>query len=503
MPLTLRGLAGSLAILVAASATLVAARADAPTQDAQAAALLAKHRAFVGWQFGDGTFTSMRVTGNVTDEKGNVTSTFVMLSKGLVYRNSYTAVELANLTTQAGFTGNLFWHADINGFTTPVYGGYAKYLASFTVLQQEGTTELPASFRGEKTVDGKAVDVVRVTLANGDPIDCYIDPQTGAYVQATIDPDGSYETTIHVLSYRQAAPGKKMIAAYRIGNSNDSFNYSAFEPNLTVSSDDLHPPLPTASWTFGSQTAFPITLTRNRFLVDVAINGVQGRFILDTGATAIVLDDQFADRVKVPVLKGSGEAATMYGRVKTHARRVDTLGFGNSTLHNVVVYSEDFRNHDFRGLDRQGYDGLVGFDFFAGAIVKLDVYDSKITLLDPSADLSGVGGLGLLVDLSEGVPAIPMTLNKTIEVNALLDTGNPGVVFMSLNLARKHRLSIWTRGCGNLESLTIGPITYAGQEVCLFGFPSNYMLLGFDFLKHFDYVFDYPQGRMFMTPNKN
>ncbi len=135
--------------------------------------------------------------------------------------------------------------------------------------------------------------------------------------------------------------------------------------------------------------------------------------------------------------------------------------------------------------------------------MKLDVYGSKMTLLDPSTDLSGVGGLPLLVDLSEGVPAIPMMLNKTIAVNALLDTGNPGIVFMSLNLARKHHLSIWARGCGNLESLTIGPIAYAGQEVCLYGFPSNYMLLGFDFLKHFDYVFDYPHGRMFMTPNKN
>jgi len=29
------------------------------------------------------------------------------------------------------------------------------------------------------------------------------------------------------------------------------------------------------------------------------------------------------------------------------------------------------------------------------------------------------------------------------------------------------------------------------------------MLVGFDFLKHFDFVFDYPHGRMFLRPNKN
>ncbi len=29
------------------------------------------------------------------------------------------------------------------------------------------------------------------------------------------------------------------------------------------------------------------------------------------------------------------------------------------------------------------------------------------------------------------------------------------------------------------------------------------MLLGFDFFKRFDFVFDYPHGRIFLTPNRN
>ena len=94
-----------------------------------------------------------------------------------------------------------------------------------------------------------------------------------------------------------------------------------------------------------------------------------------------------------------------------------------------------------------------------------------------------------------------MMLNKRVAVNAMLDTGNPGIVIISRDIIKKYHVKTW--GCGILESLTIGPITYADQAACEWGFPSNDVLLGYDFLKHFNYVFDYPHGRMFMTPEQN
>ncbi len=497
----MRRLAGSLSILVVAATTLQTARAATPKQDPTAAALLAKHHAYVGWQFGDGTFATMRLTGSVTDEHGKKTQKLVTLSAGVVYHTTDTMLQRDNVTEDAGFTGNLFWRSGINGFTTPIYGDYAKYLASFTVLQQEGTTELPATFVGDKKVDGKSVGVVRVTVPYGDPIDCYVDPQTGAYLQATIDPRGSYETTVHIVAYRDVLAGKKMISAYRLGNDKPLVAYETFEPNVPVSAEELHPPAARASWTFSNSGPLPITLTHDRILLDATVNGISGRFILDTGADGIIFDDQFADRVKAPTLHGSTEAQTLRGAVPTRVRRVNSIALGEATLHNVLVYSQDFRAQDYRGLDWRGYDGLIGYDLFAGAIVKLDVYGSKLTILDPSTDLKDPSALGLIVDLSEGVPAIPMTLNKTIAVNAMLDTGNPGMVIISRDIIKKYNVKIW--GCGIVESLTIGPITYADQAACEWNFPSNDVLLGYDFLKHFNFVFDYPHGRMFMTPNKN
>ena len=352
--------------------------------DARAGALLAKHRVFVGWQFGDGTFASMRITGNVTNEKGKRTRS-------------------------------------------------------------------------------------------------------------------SYETTYHILSYQEVLPGKKMISSYRVDDGKSIRSYTKFEPNVAVSDDDLHPPAPSASWTFGSSAPFPFKMTRDRMLVDATINGVKGRFLLDTGADAIVIDDRFASRAHLPILNSSDVGYMLYGKVKTRLRKIDTLTLGGSTLHEVVAFSQDFNKEQFG--DMSGYDGLIGFDL-AGAIVRLNVYDSTMAVLDPTTNLSAEKGLPVVVDLSQGTPIVPMVLNKTIPVNAMLDTGSPGLIFFGPDLISKRHFKVFA-GCANIDTLAIGPIVYSGESACQFGMPADYMLLGFDFLKHFDFVFDYPHGRMFMHPNKN
>lgn len=484
-----------IAALAAFAQPLHVEAADAQP-DPQAQALLQKHRDYVGWQLGDGTFHSMRITGSVSDDKGKKIRDVATSILGLAFRETITRLDQDDTTEQQGFTGSVFWQCFTSGFTTPVYGEAAKAMAAYTMLMEEGTSGLPGAFKGQRTMDGKAVQLVRVTMEHGDPIDLYIDPLTGAYVAATIDPDGPSEATYHIVSYEEIAAGKKAVGSYRVDDSKTLHTNAHFEPNADVTADELHPPKPTASWSFTSFDPVSIRLTHDRILVDATVNGVKGTFILDTGSDAIRLDDKFADRAHVETLKGSSNAETVYDTVKERVRSVSDMNFGNASLQNVLVYSQDFERFGYRGLDAQGYAGLIGYDFFAGAIVKLDIYASKMTILDPNADLSGMTGLPIFADLSGGELTVPMTLDKTMAVNALLDTGNPGDVLFSYDLAKKHRPF-------NPQTMTLGPIQYAvgGWDSCCVG--ANYALLGYDFLKHFDIVFDYPHGRIFMLPNKN
>ncbi len=485
-----------LAIGFVLTASTLAVRAEEQQADAQAQQLLAKHRNYVGWQMGDGTFRTMRTVSTVTEKSGEKLQDITYTSAGLAFQETRTMLKQGGMTMHRGFTGSVFWQSYENGFTMPIYGEAAKAMASYTMLMEEGTSGLSGSFRGNKTVDGKDVGLVRVTMKYGDPIDLYIDPTTGAYVEAVVNPDGAYEATYHIVSYADVVPGKKMIASYRIGESDDVHTNVKWDPNAVVSDAELHPPAATASWTFSSYEPVPIQLTHDRILVDATVNGVKGTFILDTGSDAIRLDDKFADRVKAEALKGDSEASSVYGSIKERIRRVATINFGNATLQNVLVYSENFEKFGgYQGLDAKGYAGLMGADFLAGAIVKLDVYDSKMTILDPATDVSATG-LPVFVDLSGGELTVPMTLNNSMAVNAMLDTGNPSTILFSYDLVKKHEPF-------NPTTLTLGPIQYAvaGWTGCCMG--ANYALLGFDFLKHFDYVFDYPHGRMFLTPNKN
>ena len=74
----------------------------------------------------------------------------------------------------------------------------------------------------------------------------------------------------------------------------------------------LHPPLQTAQWSFLNAAPFPIKFTRRRILVEAKVNGVQGLFILDSGAQNIVLSGTFARRAGLRAV-GHGDAQTARG----------------------------------------------------------------------------------------------------------------------------------------------------------------------------------------------
>jgi Aspartyl protease len=506
-----RGLLRAFAILSFTALASASAAADDGT-----AVLLAKHRAFVGWQLGDGAFKTLHLTREYVNENGKVTERATESRTGIIYRNTYTYLDRANTVEDTGFTGNIFWSTNENGFTTPVYGELAKYRLSLALLLNEGTAELKGTALGSVRVAGKQLQRIRLDVPHADPIDVDVDPNTGAYVRAVIDPDGENETTLQILSYTQIVPGKKAIGSFRFGDGNGgTYFYRTIEPNKPISDEQLHPPAQRAAWAYGKSSPVPVTVTARRILVDATINGVKGRFILDTGASSIVLNEAFADRARVQKLNAGGRALTLYGTAPSDMRKIDSIAIGDSVLSNVIAHAEDFTAVDYRGLDRQNYDGLLGYDIFAGAVVTLNFQSQTMTIGEPGSLRADPSGVGVLTDTSLWVPMIPMTLNRSIAVNAMLDTGNPAAVVFGPDLLYKYHLrmarnigfrpGMGSIECGNLDSLQIGPITYGGEMACKLDselVSGRKILVGLDFLRHFTVVFDYPRGRLFLQPQR-
>lgn len=494
---------------------LAAAPPPAVYSDASFEMLKAKHKAFVGWQLGDGTFRTLVLSRQYVDADGKVAQLATERRRGLIYRTTAVLPNREAVTDDSGFTGNVFWTSSQNGFTTPLYGDLAKVRYSYDLLFNEGTTALAGALLRRETIDGKVCDLVRFDVPQADPIEVDVDSATGAYVRAVIDPQGRQEIVVHIVSYTDVA-GKRILGSYRLGDSSaGTYTYTSVTPNAPLADGELHPPAAQARWSFDNPKPFSVdtTLKPNRLLADVLVNGVKGRFIIDTGASAIFLNERFAERAKVTKVGGEGVALGLYGAQRAGVRQAATIQVGGNTLSNALVEVQNFNERGYWGLDNRDYDGLLGYDFFAGAVVTLDPSARTMKIEDPNSVGAVAQGLEVLVDTSSRIPTVPMTLNRSIPVNAMLDTGDPGMVVFGPDILYKYHLRMARRigtrvgggsvECGNIESLELGPINYGGAVACKLDsglVNGRNVLVGLDFLQHFTIEFDYPHGRMSFQP---
>lgn len=500
----------------------VAARAD------DAATLLAKHKTFAGWQAGEGQLSSLIIDSTMTSTQNGAAKLYAnvhQVRRGLAERETRHLQD--GTTEDSGFTGRVFWETNENGFTHPVVGDAEKFAIASELLFNEGATALAGTIKGNDTVNGVACTIVQVKTDSSVPLDLCIDPEMGSIKRAVIDPGGTQEATVDILAYTEVATGKRIISKWHFQHSDYTHEVTKAVVNQAVADADLHPPAQTARWTFASGQSFPMEFHDNDqtrgFFVDATFNGVKGRFLVDTGSSDISLNASFAARVHPKPLR----AETSYGiggSTKSEVGKVDTMRIGGNTLSNVVVSS--FTYDLWNGKDQNGneMDGIIGYDLFGGAIVELNLDGQQMTLFDPaSMQVSEGGGIPVTVDLQSLVPVVPMTVNGNVPINALLDSGDLAEVTFSYELASKYglrmlvdtsiqnitnaiRFSSGVGGtereeCGRLDSISIGPVIYQNAPACRSrSMSGNDAIVGFDFIKNFNIIFDYPQAKMILLP---
>ena len=253
--------------------------------------------------------------------------------------------------------------------------------------------------------------------------------------------------------------------------------------------------------------------------MNLVANGVKGKFILDTGAAHTLVTDSYARRASAKRV-GETRVGGIGGTVPANLYRLDSLAVGPSTLHNLIIASglpEDI-------FAREGADGLIGFDLFGGAIIELDLDAKTLNVMDPTkVEPDATRGIMIRPDLSDFHIRVPMLLNDKYDVIATLDSGNPLNVLFSADLIHQSHMPFLVdpsqlgstrygggiggseiERCGRLSSLKLGPIEYRPVPACdSTYFARNEILVGLDFMKAFNYVFDYPDGIVLMMPRKN
>lgn len=499
----------TIAAFLSAAGFLCSAALPATSDDA--AALLEKHRAFVGWEFGDPAFHYVRISGDeekTANGKPETFAHFTTIRANTVFRTTAQDAK-TQFNSDYGYTGRVFWSTDQNGFIRPIIGDAEKAAVSREIVFNEGTAMLPGTFERTEPIDNVQTPVVRVQPQNADAIDLYIDPSTGAYKRFVIDPDGPYQSTFDILSYRDTPNGKKIIGVYKQLATGYTITVANVEFPNSIDPQEFAPPKQTATWNFDpSHTPVPLSLDwyRNkRIYFNAKVNGVEGKFIFDTGAAGIFFTQNFANKLKLKQLNVT-TAHGVGGAIATKTALVDTIAIGGNTLSHVVVSYQDV------AVDA---DGMMGFDLLGGTIANVDLDKNALTLYDPSTDLSTLAhGIDTTVDLQRGIPTLPMKMDGRINVNASLDTGNPFFVLFSRDLIYRDHLTMYrhvaiARGlggyelveCGTIDSLTMEPIHYTGVPACAgTSFTGHDILVGLDFLRHFNLWFDYPRAAMVFEP---
>ena len=540
-----------LAAAAAACSLFLAPHVASAISTDEASTVLAKHKTYVGWAYGDGALKSARTTvvaeraadaptpkpDATPDPLGPANGATVELRRELLYKASTTSYGIEN--SAEGFTGAVFWRSNHNGQTVTRRGRDAQEALTEDVIEAEAFSEAPVTSRPDAQFEGKKAAVLRVQPKTAVPADVFFDRDTGAMLGYTMQPDVPLERyTLHVVSYAEFAPGKRYVASYRYNDSKRLVVVKKFEPNVPVSDAELHPPAPRATWTFGEPRSVPITIVAHGGLYsdsggravhfEASINGHPGHFLLDSGAGGTLISGRFAKAAGLKHLGRTSYSGVNGRGVAAILARADTIAIGGNTLHNVVVTETGSEEGGGGG----GLDGIIGFDALAGSVFDVDLMKGRLTISDPAAyarEEPKQGAWEFTPDLSSFHIGTPVKVGNTVLSQVWLDTGNDFFVILPHELEKsnyalvneitlRNGMTLEQRvtfggvdgagaeqaNCARLNEIQIGPYRYQKALSCFapndtFGIDGG--LIGFDFLRHFNWTFDYPHNRVVLTPN--
>ncbi|MGY5878962.1 MAG: retropepsin-like aspartic protease [Candidatus Thorarchaeota archaeon] len=247
--------------------------------------------------------------------------------------------------------------------------------------------------------------------------------------------------------------------------------------------------------------------------IPVSVNGKGPfSFVLDTGASVTSLGKKLVDKLEIETRAGSRtEARGVGGGIPVQYADVD-IGIGALEFEKDEVYVLDF-DAIFRGIGSR--DGAFGFTTLNQCTMSLSYTNERFKLHKGKSprDLDWIP-FEYLHD--SHLIGLPVYINGAGAYNFALDTGAGGTV-MAPELAKKLGLDIQemhgiARGLGGdvqlkmaqISSLSVGDAEITNSQVVVLDSskvsPKGKLIengiIGYNFLKNFETVIDYPSMRI-------
>ncbi len=430
---------------------------------------------------------------------------------------------LGPFTTSSGRVGGKSWHQNENGYTIVTGSAPEERVASSSPVVSRTVR------RVRSPVDAYLMETRRI---NGVVERAYYAPSD--YLLLRMEYEFKGQTNhIDYTDIRRDTYGRR---AWRIEGSFAKGSNKSDERLIRVNEnpqlDDAAFAIPPSRGTFvefppGVDTVRISNSVDTHIYTTVNINGHDLTFILDSGASGIFIDTQAAKELGLPLYgRATMSVAGTFQRSRTIAPVVQV---GDLTMHNVAMYTGPL---DWQEGSKR-ISGLLGYDFIAGAAIRVDYQHQTVDASRPSAFTPPeLATAQMPIRLDEQVPVVSVGVGNSQSTSMIVDTGAGSVpVIFFDNFVKAHPGAIKDEGLGtgydpdiayvggvggyvHIVPLRLSSFRFAGLEFKhfiviraeqggAFGTFSDDGLLGPQFLRYFTVYLDYPDQRIYFEPNEN
>ncbi|MCD4655893.1 aspartyl protease family protein [bacterium] len=408
--------------------------------------LLLKHREAMGGVKAIQSITSMRtkIYFSMMILEGNINSITATPDK------QWTQMESNVVSFTEASNGSIKWKLDQNEQLTQNEDLHklkkpAMVLPEFQYLF--ANDEITIKDLGTEVIDDKTYRILEIDAPGYKKSrKKYLDPKTFLVMREEAEEEG-ISVIMEYSDYRKfdnvSMPGKTVQQAMMPGIPPSTLTIEELVLNEPVDTSLFNPPAEEIKdYTFpdSHQVTVPMTLCGEHLIVGIKINGKGPYdFVLDSGAAATIIDNSFADELGLERISGM-QAVGIGGAESVDKVEVAELSIGDFRIDTLDLYCMDMKIlGEMLGLD-DNFKGIVGYDLFARAIMKLDYQNQQLTIIDPEHFEYDGPGKPVSGEIVNNLICVNGIIDGDIIGKIRIDTGAAGGLHLHGGYLREHGL---------------------------------------------------------------
>jgi hypothetical protein len=423
-----------------------------------------------------------------------------------------TFTQLGPLSYERGVLRGVHWEQNRNGIVFSYPGVHEQHDAIDERALRDSADDRDVRLVGE-SVPLNAY-VVEVNPPGGRHAWYFVDKRTGYVVRRErIERRRRYMTTYDDFHLVEGVPvASRVHQADSLGNEREQTLLSRtldFTPDLR----DVEMPPDRKLIDFPDKPTtvkLPVRFVNGLAVVRVAIGRSAYDFLLDSGSAGIVVDPSLVEQQNLERY-GNRVGATL-GAFPESTTIVPQIGVGALKLRNVVARVVAV---PFHPDDRTHIAGLLGFDFFADAVVHFDLERNLVEAVAPERFRAPVDTTAVGLSLDDKTAAVHLRAGSGV-ARVVLDTGSNRTLFETAfadkaDFSPDRVASIQHfRGMGGfasaettrVPSLELGNVVTRDATVDVsnadFGSEDVDGVIGSDLLRTYDLWFDYRNNAVYL-----